>query len=99
MPDRQVVLYATADCPHCAAARAALASAGQPFEERDPLENVARLKELMLLSARAAVPTIVVGRKVLVGFDAVRLDEMLHEPLPEPEPEPADDEIDDLEEA
>jgi len=86
MPARQIVLYASGDCPHCAAAREALRAWGEPFEERDPLSDGGRLKELMLLSAVASVPTILVGRHVLVGFDPSRLDEMLHEPPPEPDP-------------
>jgi glutaredoxin len=87
MPPHEIVLYATGDCPHCRAARAALEASGLPFEERDPLSSRARLKELMLLSAVATVPTIVVSRQVLAGFDASRLDEMLREPPPVQEPE------------
>jgi glutaredoxin len=80
------VLYATGDCPHCSAARAALEARGEPFEERDPLSSVARLKELLLCAAVASVPTIVVSGQVLVGFDADRLQQMLNEPPPEPAP-------------
>jgi glutaredoxin len=85
----QILLYATGSCPHCRAAREALEAWGEPFEERDPLASPSRLKELMLLSAVASVPTIVVSGHVLVGFDADRLDELLR--LPPPEPDPIDD--------
>jgi glutaredoxin len=98
MSSHHVVLYASGDCAHCRAARAALTASGHPYEERDPLESLARLKELMLVSASASVPTIVVSGKVLVGFDPVLLDEMLREPPPEPdvpEDDPFDDDPDD----
>ena len=84
--DHQILLFATGDCPHCRAAREALQAWGGPFEERDPLSNRVALKELMMVSAVAVVPTIVVSGQVLVGFDAVRLEEMLQAPVPEPEP-------------
>jgi glutaredoxin len=86
MPSHQVVLYATGSCAHCAEARAALDAWGQPFEERDPLSSPAALRELLLCSAVAVVPTIVVSGQVLVGFDADRLDQLLREPPPEPDP-------------
>jgi glutaredoxin len=89
MAQHHIVLYASGECPHCQAARAALEASGQPFEERDPLASRAGLKELMLLSAVASVPTIVVSGHVLVGFDGERLDELLR--MPPPEPDPIDD--------
>jgi glutaredoxin len=94
MSSHHVVLYASGDCAHCRAAREALAASGQSFEERDPLESLEQIKELMLVSASASVPTIVVSGKVLVGFDPVLLDEFLREPPPEPEV-PEDDRGDD----
>ena len=86
MSNHQILLFATGDCPHCRAAREALQAWGSPFEERDPLSSRTALKELMMVSAVAVVPTIVVSGQVLVGFDADRLDEMLRAPVPEPEP-------------
>ncbi len=86
MRPHDIVLYATGDCPHCRAARAALEAWGQPFEERDPLSSPVVLKELLLCAAVASVPTIVVSGQVLVGFDADRLEQVLREPPPEPEP-------------
>ena len=84
--NHQILLFATGDCPHCRAARETLQAWGSPFEERDPLSSRAALKELMMVSAVAVVPTIVVSGQVLVGFDAYRLEEMLRAPVPEPEP-------------
>jgi glutaredoxin len=80
MPEPRITLYAIPDCPQCAAARAALRAAGQPFEELDPSISAEDLRELLSFAGSAVVPTIVVGGKALVGFDEDRLAEMLREP-------------------
>jgi len=85
----RIILYATAACPHCAAARAALEACGEPFAERDPLSSPEILREMLACSASAVVPIVVVSGRAMVGFDAERLDQMLHEaPL---DLEPVDD--------
>ncbi len=83
MPEPRVVLYATSDCPHCAAARAALRAAGESFDERDPSTSAEVFQELLSFAASAVVPTIVVGGTALVGFDQDRLTQMLLEPRTE----------------
>jgi glutaredoxin 3 len=87
MTSPRVVLYATSTCPYCEAARAVLSRCGEPFIERDPTADPEILRELLVAATRAIVPTVVVGERVLVGFDEERLVEMLHEPPLEPEPE------------
>ncbi len=84
MPEPCIVLYAIPGCPHCAAARAALRAAGEPFAERDPSTSADVLRELLSFAASAVVPTIVVGGTALVGFDEDRLAQMLLEPRTEP---------------
>ena len=83
MPEPRVVLYATSECPHCAAARAALRAAGESFDERNPSTSAEVLRELLSFAASAVVPTIVVGGTALVGFDEDRLAHMLIEPRTE----------------
>jgi glutaredoxin 3 len=89
MSQPRIVLYATKTCPHCAAARAAIEATGEPYVERDPLASAEVLREMLACSASAAVPTIVIGGRSLVGFDADRFEQMLREPPIEPGP--ADD--------
>ena len=84
MSQLRIVLYATRSCPHCAAARAALEAAGEAFEERDPMASADVLRELLACAASAVVPTVIVGGRALVGFDADRLDQMLREPPIDP---------------
>jgi glutaredoxin 3 len=75
----RIVLYATSSCPHCAAARAAIEACGESFIERDPLSGPDVLREMLACSAAAVVPTVVIGGRALVGFDAERFEEMLEE--------------------
>jgi glutaredoxin len=84
MRESCTVLYAIPGCPHCAAARAALRAAGEPFDERDPSTSADVLSELLSFAASAVVPTIVVGGTALVGFDEDRLAHMLREPRTAP---------------
>jgi hypothetical protein len=43
-------------------------------------------REMLFCSASAVVPTIVIGGRALVGFDADRFEQMLREPPVEPGP-------------
>jgi glutaredoxin len=79
MSQPHILLYATKSCPHCATARAAIEAARATYEERDPSANPAVLREMLTCSAAAVVPTIVVGGRALVGFDADRFAQMLRE--------------------
>jgi glutaredoxin len=80
MTATRIVFYATASCPHCAAARAAIEASGESFVELDPLSSPEVLREMLACSASAVVPTMVIGGRALVGFDAERFEEMLREP-------------------
>jgi glutaredoxin len=93
----RVVLYATKACPHCAAARHAIEASGESYVEKDPEASADVLRELMTMAATAVVPTIVVGGRSLVGFDADRFQQMLHEePLrPGPADQYTDEELSD----
>jgi len=89
MTTPRIVFYATASCPHCAAARAAILASGESFVEIDPLSSPEALREMLACSVAAVVPTIVIGGRALVGFDAERFGQMLREaPIV---PDPADD--------
>jgi glutaredoxin len=48
MSSPRIVLYATASCPYCAEARAAITSSGESWEERNPLASPEALRELLM---------------------------------------------------
>ena len=84
MSEPRIVLYATASCPHCAHARAAIVACGQSWEERDPTASPEAVHELLMHGASASVPTIVIGNRALVGFDQDRFEQMLAQAPLEP---------------
>ena len=73
---KRVVMYATAWCPACKAARNYMNSQGIAFTEYDVEKDGNRRKEYQSLGGRG-VPLIVVGNQTMTGFDANRLTAML----------------------
>ena len=76
-----ITLYSLPDCPHCAAARDWLRTHELPFTEVDVRIRGAVLHQSLVHAGRPAVPVIEVGREVLVGFDAERLEEIVSREL------------------
>jgi glutaredoxin 3 len=84
MSTSRIVLFATASCPYCDEARAAIVASGESWEERNPNSSPETLRELLMHAASASVPTIVIGNRALVGWDRDRFDQMLSQPPFEP---------------
>jgi glutaredoxin len=82
MTDDLVVLYALRECPQCDAARAFLQVRGVSFVERDIRLEAGAIEDLTKLTGESIVPTVVVGRDVQIGWDEVRVSDMLDNPLP-----------------
>lgn len=77
-----VHLYALSTCPYCRMAREFLAEHHVAYEltEVDLLEDTARedaIAKVKRLSGGASFPVLVVGEKVVVGFDQARMAEAL----------------------
>lgn len=65
-----VLLYTTTGCPHCAAARDALAARGATVREINVSERPQAVAELLKLTAgRRIVPVLVEGGTVRVAPD------------------------------
>lgn len=63
-----VVIYTKPGCPYCAAAKEDLNQKGITFEERDVTSDPAIKEEAVNKAGVAAVPVIVRGGEVSVGF-------------------------------
>jgi len=63
-----VVIYTKPGCPYCAAAKEDLNQKGITFEERDVTSDPAIKEEAVNKAGVAAVPVIVRGSEVSVGF-------------------------------
>jgi glutaredoxin len=71
-----ITLYTRTGCPHCRLAREYLNGKGVPFQERDVSKDQAALAELRRINA-PIVPVIMIEREAILGFDRVRLDDLL----------------------
>jgi glutaredoxin len=71
MPAKRIVLYTTAQCPHCKRAKAFLRRERIAFREMDVGKNLRARKELERLGARG-VPVLLIGDARLDGFDEQR---------------------------
>ncbi len=74
---KKVVLYSQPGCPPCRTAKAFLSERGIEFEYKDVSSDSEALRELTGKYGSQTTPTIVVGEEVMIGFDPVRLEEMI----------------------
>ena len=73
-----VTLYTRTGCETCMALKAYLSERGVPFEEKDILKDAVAADELATLTQGAATaPVVVIGDKVVVGFDRPELSKEL----------------------
>ena len=84
MPEPRIVLYATPDCPHCAAAGQRFARRGSRSRNATRRPAPTSFGNCCRSRRRPWCPTIVVGGTALIGFDDDRLTHMLLEPRTEP---------------
>src|SRR5688572_15455331 len=68
---KNVVMYTTASCPACVAAKSYFARQGIPYDERNVDASPAALEEFRRLGGRG-VPLIIVGNERMEGFSAQR---------------------------
>ncbi len=66
--EEDVVIYTTTWCPYCRKARLFLNQAGIPFTEYDVEKSARAYEEYQRISGRG-VPVIVVGDKIIQGFN------------------------------
>lgn len=72
-----ITIYSTPSCPFCVQAKEFMQSKGVTFEEKDVTKNPAWVQEMIQKSGQTGVPVIEVDGKIIIGFDRVRLTELL----------------------
>jgi len=72
-----VVVYSTKTCPYCVMAKDYFKSKKISFKEIDVGADKNKAKEMIELSGQMGVPVIVIGKKVIVGFDKPAIDRAL----------------------
>ncbi len=66
------VLYSAPGCPWCAETRGRLRGLGVPFTEISVTDQN-KLGDLVKVSGQTGTPTLVVGKKVVIGHDPRRM--------------------------
>lgn len=73
MSHPSIVMYSTASCPYCVAARSLLQSKGVQWTEVSVDIERSKRAEMMQRSGRHTVPQIFIGDRHIGGFDDLNL--------------------------
>ncbi|MFH1056012.1 MAG: Uxx-star family glutaredoxin-like (seleno)protein [Candidatus Altiarchaeota archaeon] len=73
----EIIVYSTPTCPYCRMAKEYLNGKNVKFREIDVAQDRKAAKEMIELSGQMGVPQIVIGEKVIVGFDRDEIDKAL----------------------
>ena len=77
LKNMKVTIYSTPTCHFCSMAKEYFKANSIPYEEFDVASNMEKRKEMMEKSGQLGVPVILVGDKVVVGFDRPKLSQLL----------------------
>lgn len=74
----EVTIFTTPTCRECKAAKRFLSDLGIPFKEIDISKDGKARYRVKKITGRTRTPVLVVGGKVIDGFDPARLKPLLH---------------------
>jgi len=72
-----VTIYTTESCGFCKAAKAFLKRNHIAYTEYDVGKNPTKAQEMIRISGQTGVPVILIGKKMIIGFDQDALEEAL----------------------
>jgi len=73
----RVVLFTTPTCTYCRTAKAYLRQQNIKFKDVDVSRDSAAARDMVKRSGQQGVPQILIGSKVVVGFDRPKIDKLL----------------------
>ena len=77
MPPPKILVYMQPTRPPCRTLREYLSAKGADFEELDVTRDHQALEDLVEVHHSRMIPTLVIGDKVIIGFDRDQLEELL----------------------
>ena len=77
MNEKKVTIYSTPTCHYCSMAKDYFSQNNIQYESFDVSSNMEKRKEMMEKSGQLGVPVILIDDKVVVGFDRLRLAQLL----------------------
>lgn len=72
-----ITVYTTPTCPHCSHVKEFLSQKGVKYQELNVAEDKAAREEMLKKTGRMAVPTIIIGGQVVVGFNKNELEKLI----------------------
>tara|TARA_Y100000310_G_C20502106_1_gene724527 strand:- start:435 stop:665 length:231 start_codon:yes stop_codon:yes gene_type:complete len=73
----KVKIYSTLTCPYCKMAKAFFKEKNIEFEDIDVTSDKKAAQEMKKISGQSGVPVIDINGKILIGFDAEKIEEAL----------------------
>lgn len=75
-----IAIYTTPTCPFCHQAKDFLTERQVPYVEYNVADDEVRREEMVEKSGQYGVPVVEIGGEIIVGFDRLRLEELLNQP-------------------
>lgn len=72
-----VIVYSTPTCPYCHQLKDFLKEKGVAFEDKNVAVDTAARDEMVQKSGQLGVPVSAIGDQIVVGFDQVKIAELL----------------------
>ena len=73
----KVTIYSLPGCPYCHLAKNYFKQKGIVYDDIDVSEDEDAKEEMIKRSGDTAVPQIIIGKKLIVGFDAEAIEDAL----------------------
>ena len=74
----EVTIYSTPTCHFCHAAKDFFTEHNVKFTDYNVASDLEKRKEMIDLSGQMGVPVIVIGDRMIIGFDQPRVSELLN---------------------
>jgi glutaredoxin-like YruB-family protein len=74
---KKVKIYSQPTCPDCNNVKAYLRRKGVPYEDIDVRKDKKALEHMVKKYGINVTPVIIIGERVMVGFNAPKLDKLL----------------------
>jgi glutaredoxin-like YruB-family protein len=74
----QVLIYSTSSCPFCHQAKEYLTEKNISFTDYNVGEDRVKAEEMVEKSGQMGVPVIDIDGEIVVGFDKMKIDQLLH---------------------
>lgn len=74
---KKIKVYSTPTCPWCTVAKDFFKEKGLKFDDIDVSQDKEAGQEMVEKSGQMGVPVIMIGEKIIVGFDKKKIEEAL----------------------